>query len=158
MYMNCPYKLSSHCEKVAAVRSHEMKVKTITQFCSVNSCRRSIDLRTGRGLPGAPKQVASTASCKAGYSDFEEEGYLNECSRLNISKEGFILDVGCREGDVKGMLPFSSRRKNFSKKVSVDLHVENFPLNWPTLQLLVEKSPKIAAIVDQAREPKVCET
>src|SRR5271154_2253221 len=57
-----------------------------------------------------------TASCSAGYSDLDDEGCLNECSRLNVSKEGFILDVGCREGDVDGMLPFSSRRKNFSKK------------------------------------------
>jgi hypothetical protein len=64
-----------------------------------------------------------TASCSAGYSDFEEEGCLNECSRLNVSKEGGILDVGCREAAVEGILPFSSRRQKFLTKVlSIDLY------------------------------------
>src|SRR5271168_4122995 len=90
-----------------------------------------------------------TASCSAGYSDFEEEGCLNECSRLKVSKEGFIFDVGCREGDVEGMLPFSSRRKNFSKSFGRSSRIGNSPLELAHSSTF---GGKVAAIVDQAPE------
>jgi hypothetical protein len=56
-----------------------------------------------------------TASCSAGYSDFEEEGCLNDCSLLNVSNDGFILFV-LPEADVEG-IPARDDLKNFQLKV-----------------------------------------